>query len=189
MLEKIPPRATGADARPGDLVNFLMVGTESDMKLAFQAAGWRAVDRTKADAAPSPDRQEEYLATPLREQSLFGKPQDYAFARPAPVAVVAARHDVRIWKAPFTVNGQALWVGAASHEGPWWDNSSGAVSYADYPNLDDEREYLGNSLQVAGFVERSGYVMSVGEPGNMRPAVSDAVHTDGRVLVVTLIHL
>ena len=67
---------------------------------------------------------------PLREQSLFGKPQDYGFAQDALVTVVQARHDVRIWKAPFAVNGQALWVGAASHEGPWWDNSAGAVSYA-----------------------------------------------------------
>jgi hypothetical protein len=35
--------------------------------------------------------------------------------------------------------------GAASHEGSWWDNSAGAVSYAADPYVDDERDFLGNS--------------------------------------------
>ena len=195
VLERIPLRASDADARPGDLVNFLIVGTEADMKLAFQAAGWSAVDRTKADTAPSPDPpasllQREYLTVPLREQFLFGKSQDHGFVRDALVALVQARHDVRIWKAPFAVNGQALWVGAASHEGPWWDNSAAAVSYTADPNVDDERDFLGNSLRVTGLVERSEYVASVGEPAKTRPAASEtSLRTDGRVLVMALIHL
>lgn len=93
----------------------------------------------------------------------------------------------RIWKAPFAVNGQALWVGAASHEGHWWDNSAGAVSYTADPNVDDERDFLDNSLQTTGLVERSGYVASVGEPGKTRPEASKGLRTDGRVFVMTLI--
>lgn len=194
VLEKIPTRASGADARPGDFVNFLIVGTEADMKLAFQAAGWRIVDRTKTDTAPSPDRpaspsQNEYLTMPLSQQSLFGKSQDYSFVLDALVALAPARHDVRIWKAPFAVNGQPLWVGAASHEGPWWNNTAAAVSYTADPNLDDERDFLGSSLRVAGLVERSEYVASVGEPAKTRPAASDSLRTDGRVFVMALIHL
>jgi hypothetical protein len=188
VIEKIPSGASSGDGQPGDFVNFLIVGTEADMKLTFQGAGWRAVDRTKA-AAPSPASQEEYLAMPLREQSLFSKPQDYGFAYPALVTVVQARHDVRIWKAPFVVNGQALWVGAASHEGPWWDNGTEAVSDAAFPNMDDERDFLAQSLQATGLVERSEYVTSEGEPGNPRPEASHGLLTDGRILVMTLIHL
>ena len=194
VLEKIPARASGADARPEDFVNFVIVGTEADMTLVFHAAGWTAVDRTKAGAAASPGppvtlSEEEYVAMPLSEQFLFGKPQDYGFAQDALVSVVQARHDARIWKAPFALNGQALWVGAVSHEGPWWDNSAGAVSYAADPHVDDERDFLGNSLRTTGLVERSGYVTSVGEPGKTHPAASDGFRTDGRVFVIKLIHL
>jgi hypothetical protein len=190
VLEKIPPRASGADGQPGDFVNFLIVGTEADMKLAFQAAGWTTVGHMKADAT-SPDppaslSQEEYLAMPLHEQFIFGKSQDYGFVCNALVTVVPARHDVRIWKVPFAVNGRALWVGAASHEGPWWDNSAGTVSYAAVPNVDEERDFLGNSLQTTGLVERSGYV---GEPGKTPPEASEGLRTDGRVFVMMLIHL
>ncbi len=194
VLERIPPRASSADTRPGDSVNFLIVGTEADMKLAFRAAGWALVGRTTQDAAKSPDSPasaspEEYVATPLSEQDLFGKSQDYGFARDALVSVFPARHDVRIWKAPLAVSGRAIWVGAASHEGPWWDNSAGVVSYTADPNVDEERDFLGNSLQTTGLVDRSEYVASVGKPGKTSPEASEDLHTDGRVLVMRLIHL
>ena len=197
VLEKIPPRASGADGGPGDLVNILIVGTESDVALVFRAAGWRAVERTKAGASAAASSQppqatatleEEYVATPLGEELLFGKSQDYGFAQDALITVVQARHDVRIWKAPFGVNRQTLWVGTASHEGPWWDDSSETVSYAPDPKVDDERDFVGTSLRATGLVEHSGYVAASGKQENVA-AGSDGLHSDGRILVITLIHL
>jgi hypothetical protein len=194
LLQKIPLRATNTDGRPGDVINILIVGAEADITLVFRAADWTAVDRTKAEAASSAEpstnlSKEEYLALPLPEEFLFGKSQDYGFAQDALVTVVKARHDVRIWKAPFTVNGQTLWVGVAAHEGPWWDNSAGTVNDGPDPNVDDERDFVGNSLRATGLVKRSGYVASAGESGNTTHAPSDGVRTDGRLFVMMLLHL
>jgi hypothetical protein len=194
VLEKIPWRAIGTDERPGDIVNFLIVGSESDMILVFRAAGWTAVERAKAGAAPSPEppaslSEEEYVAMPLRGEFLFGKTQDYGFAQEALVTVLQARREVRIWKAPFTVTRQALWIGAASHEGPWWDNTAGAVNYGADTNVDDEREFLETSLLATGLAERLGYISSRGEPEKTGATASEGLRTDGRVVVIRLIHL
>ena len=194
VVEKIPRRAVGPDERQGDIVNFLIVGSESDMILVFRAGGWTAVQRAQADAAPSPERlaslsEEEYVGMPLRDEDLFGKTQDYGFAQAALVTVLRARYSVRIWKAPFTVNRQALWIGAASHEGPWWDNSTGAVNHGADTNVDDEREFLETSLSATGLAERLGYISAPGEPEKTDRAASEGLHTDGRVVVIRLIHL
>jgi hypothetical protein len=79
--------------------------------------------------------------------------------------------------------------GAASHEGSWWDNSAGAVSYAADPYVDDERDFLGNRLWTIGLVERSGYVRVRGRARKTHPAPSDGFRSDGRVFVMKLIHL
>src|SRR5579883_1648282 len=60
--------------------------------------------------------KESYLTMPMSQLYLFGRPQDYGWAHAEPISVVASRNHLRIWKAPFTVDGQTLWVGAATHD-------------------------------------------------------------------------
>ncbi len=48
LFSKIPRRVSDKDGNPGDMVNFLLLGSEDAMKLAFTNAGWVKVDSPRA---------------------------------------------------------------------------------------------------------------------------------------------
>ena len=84
ILNGIPRRISDKDGHPGDMVNFVIVGSEERLKRAFENGGWVLVDRTKADAVVhtliSTLSKEEYVEMPMSELYLFGRPQDFGFA-------------------------------------------------------------------------------------------------------------
>jgi hypothetical protein len=195
VLANIPRRALNSRGQPEDLVNLLIFGTEEDLKLTFQAAGWVMLKR--ADGSPAMSRDtlqslspEAYLARPLSELYLFGRPQDFNFADSAMAAAVQARHYLRVWRNPSEVNRQTLWVGAAAHDsGPWWNSRTGEVSYKIDPNVDHERDVVRDSLNATGLVAHLGYVRFLPEGQRLKTEAGFQFRTDGRVLVMTIEHL
>ena len=90
-----------------------------------------------------------------RELYLFDRPQDHGLAHAEPISVVAQRHHLRLWKAPFRVEGRELWVGAATHDtGFDRDQRNGAVTHKIDPEIDLEREYVAHSLEDTGLVAK-----------------------------------
>ena len=194
VLANIPRRTSNSQGQPEDLVNLLIFGTEQDVKQTFQAAGWVAVSGTDTGPAMSLDAAQNlseaaYLVRPLPRLFLFGRTQDYGFARPEDVTVVRARHYLRLWKNPSEVNRQTLWIGAAAHDtGPWWNPRTAEVSYKVDPNVDAERDLVRDTLTSTGLVEHFGYVGFFAE-GHVRTQAGSSLQSDGRVLVMTLLHL
>lgn len=127
VLANIPRRASNSHGQPEDLVNVLLLGADQDVKQTFQAAGWVIVSGSTTSPVMSIDaaqklRAEAYLVRPLRELFLFGRAQDFSYARTALVTVVQARHYFRLWRNPSDMKGETLWIGAAAHDtGPWWN--------------------------------------------------------------------
>ena len=148
---------------PGDRVNFLILGNEAKMQRALQEAGWVVVNRTKRDAVlegllTTLSRQ-SYVQMPMSELELFGRPQDYGYAHADPLTVVATRHHFRIWKAPFAVSGETLWVGAGTHDiGFDKDQRNGKLTHKIDPDTDLEREFVGESLKLTGEVAKLTYL-------------------------------
>src|SRR5262249_14582623 len=147
----------------GDRTNFLIVGSEQAMLKAFEAAGWVRVDRSVSDALLhglllSLSKQ-AYLTMPMSELYLFGRPQDYGMAHAEPVQVIASRHHLRLWKAPMQVEGQTLWVGAATHDiGFERDQRNGKLTHKIDPEVDGEREYVAQSLNETGLIAKVDYM-------------------------------
>ena len=83
ILNDIPRRIRDKDGNPGDMVNFVILGSEVRLKRAFQLGGWILVDRTKTDAVIhgliSTLSKEEYVEMPMSELYLFGRPQDFGY--------------------------------------------------------------------------------------------------------------
>jgi hypothetical protein len=120
--------------------------------------------------------------------TLFGRVQDYGLAHAEPIAVVAQRHHLRLWKAPFQVEGQELWVGAATHDiGFDRDNRNNGVTHKIDPNVDDEREFVGRSLMDTGLVAKTSYILPSKPSQEARTATGATFHSDGRVMVIHLI--
>ena len=192
MVDSIPRRVVDAQGNPGDNTNFVVVGPEKRVIETFQAAGWVKVDRDRKDAVIAgvlaTITRQAYLTLPMSELELFGRVQDYGLAHAEPLAVVAQRHHLRLWKAPLQAEGEEVWVGAATHDiGFDRDQRNNGVTHKIDPNVDDEREYVGRSLDSTGLVAKLSYVMP-GQPSkDARTATGATFHSDGRLLVIHLI--
>ena len=191
MVDRFPRRINDAQGNAGDNTNFVIVGGEQKILRAFQAAGWVKVDREKKDAVIhtilSTLTKQAYVELPMSELMLFGRVQDYGLAHAVPIQVIAARHHLRLWKAPFQVEGQEFWVGAATHDiGFDRDNRNNGVTHKIDPNIDDEREFVGRSLDETGLVAKLSYVNPSQPSKEARTATGGTFHSDGRLLVIHL---
>ncbi len=193
LIDRIPRRVTDADGDPGDNTNFVMVGAEQSVIDTFKTAGWVKVDKDTGSALLNglieTLNKQSYVEMPMSVLTLFGRPQDYGLAHAEPVKVVAQRHHLRLWKAPFQAGGQELWAGAATHDiGFDRDNRPGKkFTHKIDPDIDLEREYVGRSLDETGLVAKEGYILPSDPSKEARTATGAGFHSDGRVLVIHLI--
>lgn len=191
VLDQVPRRVTDANGGPGDMVNFILIGSQKQVLQAFADGGWVQVDRTKQEAVLhailSTMQKQSYLEMPMSELYLFGRPQDYGMARAEPISVVQTRHHLRIWKAPFQINGQTVWVGAATHDlGFEKDQRDGSLTHHIDPNVDDERGFVLSSLTEGGDVAASTFVSPKDPVKEAKTATGGSFHSDGRVAVMQL---
>jgi hypothetical protein len=191
MIDRIPRRVTDAEGNAGDNTNFVVVGDEKRVIDAFLAAEWVKVDRDKKGAVISGIlatlTKQAYLTLPMSELNLFGRVQDYGLAHAEPIQVVSQRNHLRLWKAPFTVEGQELWVGAATHDiGFDRDQRNNGVTHKIDPDIDLEREYVGRSLDETGMVAKISYILPSQPSKEAKTATGATFHSDGRVMVIHL---
>ena len=104
---------------------------------------------------------------------------------------MSQRNHLRLWLAPFTLEGQSVWIGQISRDvgvkltTKSWSLTTHRIS----AYVDQEREYLLQDLLLTGLVERFGYVKGVGESTSANPRenlTEDPYYTDGLRLVVVL---
>jgi hypothetical protein len=191
LASRIPRRVADAKGNPGDLVNFIVIGSEERLRAAFQDAGWVQVDRTKTEAALhallSSIEKKSYVEMPMSELYLFGRAQDFGFARAEPIEVVRTRHHLRVWKAPFDYQGQTVWAGAATHDiGFEKDQRTGGVTHKIDPKVDLERDFVGQCFQDAGALSGTAYLTPSDTVREAHTATGGAIQSDGRVLVMML---
>lgn len=191
ILDQIPRRVVDKDGIEGDRVNFLILGTEEQVKQALLSVGWVVVDRSVKDTilrgALGTISRQAYLTMPMSELYLFGRPQDYGFAMSDPVMTVAERHHFRIWKAPFDVGGLTLWVGAGTHDvGFDRDQRTGGITHRIDPDTDKERDFIGETLKQSGQVVKTEYVTPKNTVTKAKTAHGQEYFSDGRILVIYL---
>lgn len=192
LFAKIPRRIGDKDGNPGDMVNFLILGSEDEMKKTFTTAGWVKVDadvkETILAGALASLSKESYLTMPMSQLYLFGRPQDYGWAHAEPITVVASRNHLRIWKAPFTVDGQTLWVGAATHDiGFEKDQRNNSVTHKIDPDIDLERDYVEKTLSSTGLVSEVTHFLPKNPLQEAKTATGGSFHSNGQVLVMKLV--
>ena len=191
MLDELPRRVVDVDGTLGDRVNFLILGSEVQVKEALAAGGWVAVNRSVKDAffqglLATLSRQ-SYTQLPMSELMMFDRPQDFGYALGDPLMVVAARHHFRIWKAPFSVDGETLWVGAGTHDiGFEKDKRTGKITHKIDPATDKERDFIGKSLEETGEVAKLDYMTAANPVTEAKTAHGASYHSDGRTLIVVL---
>jgi LssY C-terminus len=190
-LNSLPRRVNDQFHNPGDMVNFVLIGSEQQVQKALDAAGWHQADTDDRTAVLNAVLQtmdkKDYLAMPMSTLYLFGRRQDFGYEMAEPYAMVASRHHFRLWKAPFTWNGQTVWVGAGTHDiGFEKDQRNGKVTHKIDPAVDGERENIGSCLQKSSKTTRMAYYLPPDPVLDARNATGGGYHSDGRLLVVFL---
>jgi LssY C-terminus len=191
LFAKIPRRIADKAGNPGDMVNFLILGSETAMQNVFTAAGWVKVDsdvqNTILHGLISSLEKQSYLTMPMSQLYLFGRSQDYGWAHAEPIDVVRSRNHLRIWQAPFTVNGETLWVGAATHDiGFERDERNNGLTHKIDPDIDLERDYVEKTLCSTGLVAQVFHFLPRNPMQEARTATGGSFHSNGQVLILKL---
>lgn len=190
-LDSMPRRVNDEFKNLGDMVNFVLVGSEKQVQDALSAADWHVADTNNQSAAVKAilmaTQKQDYLAMPMSQLYLFNRVQDFGYEQAEPYAMVASRHHFRIWKAPITYQGQQVWLGAGTHDiGFEKDQRNGKVTHKIDAAVDGERDHIGESLQQAGVVRSMSYFTPSNPVQDTKNATGGGYHSDGRVLVVFL---
>ena len=190
-IDGLPRRVNDEFNNQGDMVNFVLVGSLEQVQAALTAADWHVADTNNTEAAVKAVletyQKKDYLAMPMSQLRLFGRVQDFGYEQAQAYSVVASRHHFRLWKAPFTWNGQTVWVGAGTHDiGFEKDQRNGKVTHKIDPAVDGERENIGASLEKGGKVKSMFYYLPPNPVQDARNATGGGYHSDGRMLVVML---
>jgi LssY C-terminus len=188
-IDGLPRRVNDQLKNLGDMVNFIIVGSEKDVQAALESANWHVADTSSQNAVLKAVLQtyekKDYLQMPMSTLYLFGRAQDFGYEQADPIAMVASRHHFRIWKAPFTWQGHDVWVGAGTHDiGFAKDKRNGNVTHKIDPAVDAERENIGASLQKNGKAKSLNYYLPPHPIQEAKNATGDVYHSDGRVLVI-----
>ena len=191
LFEKIPRRIADKAGNPGDMVNFLILGSETAMQNVFTAAGWVKVDsdvqNTILHGLVSSLAKESYLTMPMSQLYLFGRSQDYGWAHAEPIDVVRSRNHLRLWKAAFTVNSETLWVGAATHDiGFERDERNNGLTHKIDPDIDLERDYVEKTLCGTGLVTQVFHFLPRNPMQGANTATGGSFHSNGQVLILKL---
>jgi hypothetical protein len=190
-LDGLPRRVNDQFNNLGDMVNFVIVGSQKDVQAALDAANWHVADtstkKAMLEAIEDTYENKDYLEMPMSTLYLFGRKQDFGYEMAEPIAMVASRHHFRIWKAPFTWKGQEVWVGAGTHDiGFAKDKRNGSVTHKIDPAVDGERDNIGSSLQKAGKAKTLSYYLPPNPVQDAKNATGDGYHSDGKLLVILL---
>jgi hypothetical protein len=192
FLHQLPRRVQDADSTPGDMVNLILLGSREQVEAATAAAEWKQADRTATEAAIratiSVLEKKVYTEMPMSELYLFDRPQDYGFARAQPIKVIAERHHFRLWETAWeTDDGETIWIGAGTFDvGFEKDRRTGNITHRIDPDIDKERDFIGETLDAAGRVLGRAYLMPLDPVRQATTAHGGAYHSDGRVLVILL---
>jgi len=147
----------------------------------------RSVKSTILTGALDVLSKKAYVTIPMSELYLFGRAQDFGYAQADPVRVAASRHHFRLWKAPFTIDGSTVWVGAGTHDiGFDKDQRTGGITHKIDPDTDKERDYIGNSLTEAGAAVKLDYMTPANPLTTAKTAHGEEFHSDGRTLLIYL---
>ena len=188
-IDHLPRRVYDQLKNLGDMVNFVMIGSQKDLQVALQAANWFVADTSNSGAVTKAIlmtyENKDYLQMPMSQLYLFGRVQDFGYEQAEPYSVVASRHHFRLWKAPFQVDGQDVWVGAGTHDvGFEKDQRNGSVTHKIDPAVDGERDHIATSLEKTGLVKTLSYYLPPDPVQQAKNATGGGYHSDGRILVM-----
>ena len=175
-----------ASLKPVDPTNLLFVGNRQSLERAFSAAGWDAADRitgrSRLQSIRAVAESRPYLGAPMSPMQLAGRAPD--ILRQRGLNTFTKRHHVRIWKQPETMDGEQMWLGAATHDTSVCPTFKPlGFSHQIEAQVDLERQKVLHDLLLTGCVASHG-VVDRATAGEAVSRATKHVTTDEAVVVV-----
>ncbi len=174
--------------KPIDPTNLLFVGDRQRLERAFAAAGWDAADRitgrSRLQSIRAVAESRPYRDAPMSPMQLAGHAPD--ILRQRGLNTFTKRHHVRIWRQAETVDGEDLWIGAATHDTSVCPTFKPlGFSHHIEAQVDLERQKVLHDLILTGCVASHG-IVDRATAGESRQHSTKHLSTDEAVVVVRL---
>jgi hypothetical protein len=181
-------RASTASGQVADVVNVVLMGSESEVRRAFLAAGWAETEKKTVGSLMRTYRsiveRKSYRTAPMSTMTLDGVPAQLSFQKS--LNSFARRHHIRLWRRASP--GGEFWVGAATEDvGIGFSMKKLNWTHFIDQRIDGERAKVTNDLAFTGCVDAATYLGREELPGELAHGAG-LVHTDGRVAVAQLNH-
>jgi hypothetical protein len=193
-IEQLPCCAQDAEAEHNaDPLNVVIVAEATDVLNSLTRSGWSFTHRISLKSVTrligATLQGEAYPVAPVSSLYVFNRKQDFALQRAR--RSIAQRNHMRFWLAPFTYQGQQVWVGQVSRDIgiKLTTRSPTLTTHVIDPQVDLAREYLLHSLLAEGFVKQFGFARGATQATRSQPAqnlTDDPYFSDGMRLVMIL---
>ena len=176
-------------AKPSDITNIMLVGTQEQVQKIFTDAGWSSAaalsSQAKLETFRAIAEQRGYKEAPVSVLLLDGKPPDIVFEKMN--NTFAQRHHLRVWRRPITFQGKPVWMIAATHDtGIDFSERDRTFIHKIDSEIDRERAKVVNDLLFTGEVQSLALVDRPNVPQKGENATGDSVVTDAKIAVLVL---
>ena len=186
-------RTLTADGLLGDPINIALKGTESQLKQAFEKAGWQLADEVTPKTAlrmlTSTIGGKSYPTAPVSGLFLFNRRHDFAYQQEVDGSP-HKRHHVRLWRCPEG------WLLPGGHKVDWlaaatYDKSVGLslftfqITHKIDGDIDTERDYIVESLAQSNKIETT-LLKDFSTGYHSRNGGGDNIRTDGDLPVISI---
>ncbi len=172
-------------------INIIVVGKKDVIDDAFTKSGWIYPGTITLSnlwgAAVASIKNTQDLRAPITPMFWNTLPNTSAYFKPTPQNSVRERHHIRLWNSGIqTTDGDTILFGAASFDkGIKLKSAIIIPTHIIDPAIDKEREYVKQSLESTGLVERV-IPFAIVEPTLGKNIVGDTFFTDGKSVVIFL---
>jgi hypothetical protein len=190
-------RARTYEGLLGDPVNLAFLGSEEQLHLAMQRAGWARADelgfRSGLRILTSTLSRRSYDSAPVSPLYVFGGMQDFTYQQEV-AGNPARRHHVRFWKTPddwYLPGGRKVdWVAAGTY-----DRRVGLsiftlqVTHKISPDIDRERDHIVATIDAASPEAETALIRHFSSGYHSRNGGGDEMNTDGDLPILDLTRL
>ncbi len=172
----------------GDPINVLFIGRNDQILQSFHRAGWLTPDpiTTQSSMRIAVDSlaHRSYPTAPVSNLYVYGRVQDLAFEKPT--SDVQNRGHIRIWKTGALIDGQSVWVGAATYDsGIEVSGTTHLPTHHIAPTVDLERNVVGTDLATTSLVKEEAYAAFTPPILFAHNGGGDYYESDGTILVIS----
>jgi hypothetical protein len=193
-IRELPCCTARADGTgEGDPLNIVLVGDGDEVLAALTSAGWEFTEAITVDSirrmVGAAISDQAMPTAPVSALYAFGRSQDIALQRGR--SKIAQRNHMRLWLAPFRLEGKPVWVGQVSRDigVKLTSKSPTLTTHVIDPNVDEARQYVLQSLLHEEAVDWFAIVRGASAATRDQPRrnlTDDPYFTDGMRMAIDI---